>query len=85
MKKIEDKIVIFLKRMKKIGVELELGCNYPWIYIDTINGKRVTELFRAEHGFTLAFMPIRLGQELEFTDIKEIFKLIKKYRHGSNI
>ena len=75
----QDKITIFIGRLKKIGIEVKLGGNYPWIYIDYINGKRVTETFQANHGFTLAFTPIKKGQEMEFTDIKEIFKLIRNY------
>jgi hypothetical protein len=74
-----EKLDKFIQRMEKIGVKIRLSMNYPWIYITDINGIRVTETFKAEHGFTIAFMPIRLNQELEFTDIKEIFKLIKKY------
>ena len=69
----------FIERLKKIGIEMELVGNYPWIYIDKINGKRVTERFEGNHGFTIAFLPIRSDQEMEFTDIDEIFKLIKKY------
>lgn len=74
-----DKITIFIARLKKNGVNITLGNNYPWIYIDKINGKVVTEKFQANHGFTLAFIPIRKNVELEFTDISEIFKLIRKY------
>lgn len=75
----EDKIAIFINRLHKVGVEVKLGGNYPWIYIEHINGKRVTEIFQANHGFTLAFNPIKKGQEIKFTDITEIFKLIRKY------
>ena len=69
----------FIERLKKIGIEVELVGNYPWIYIDKINGKRVTERFEGNHGFTIAFLPVRNDQEMEFTDIVEIFKLIRKY------
>ena len=75
----KDKITIFIGRLQKIGVEVKLGGNYPWIYIEHINGKRVTETFQANHGFTLAFTPIKKEQEIEFTDTKEIFKLIREY------
>lgn len=75
-----DKIKIFVERLAKIGIDVELVGNYPWIYIETINGKRVTELFKGNHGFTIAFLPIKKGQELHFTDIKKIFKLIRKYK-----
>lgn len=75
----EDKLTIFVDRLKKIGVDIKLVGNYPWIYIDSINGKTVTEKFQAIHGFTVAFLPIRTEQEMQFTDIAEIFKLIRKY------
>lgn len=74
------KLTTFIERMKKLGIEIELMGNYPWIYIHTINGKRVTEKFQGNHGFTIAFTPIKTGQELNFTDITEIFKLIRKYK-----
>lgn len=71
-----NKLDTFIKRLAKVGVIVELFGNYPWIYIDTINGKKVTEKFMAEHGFTIAFM----SRGIEFTDITEIFKLIRKYK-----
>jgi hypothetical protein len=74
------KLTTFVERLKKIGVDITLLGNYPWIYIDTINGKRVTEKFEGNHGFTIAFSPIKKDQEMQFTDIGEIFKLIRKYR-----
>lgn len=79
-KKMENKITIFIERMKKVGVDIILSSNYPWIYIDHINGKRVVETFEANHGFTLAIIPIRPDCEIEFSNIKEIFKLIRKYK-----
>jgi hypothetical protein len=75
----KDKITIFVERLKKIGIEVKLAGNYPWVYLDEINGKRVIEKFQGNHGFTIAFLPIRENQELNFTDISEIFKLIRKY------
>ena len=75
-----DKITILIGRLKKLGITIELFCNYPWIYLDRINGKKVKEKYQAEHGFTIAFLPIRANQELKFTDLKVIFSLIKKYR-----
>ena len=74
-----DKIKVLHDRLEKIGIDVMFAANYPWIYIDRINGKRVTETFKADHGFTVAFYPIRKDQELNFTDIKEIFKLLRKY------
>ena len=53
--------------------------NFAVPQIQEINGKRVTETFEGNHGFTIAFLPIRNNQQMRFTDIAEIFKLIRKY------
>jgi hypothetical protein len=75
-----DKITRFVERLKKIGIEVKLQGNFPWVYIDEICGIRVTERFAANHGFTLIFLPGRNDSPVsEFTDIEEIFKLIRKY------
>jgi len=75
----QDKLTSFINRMNRIGIDIELFSNIPWIYINSINGKRVTETFQANHGFTIAFLPIKNDKEIEFTDITETFKLIRKY------
>lgn len=75
-----EKVTIFVNRLQKIGIKIELVGNFPWIYLDKVNDKKVTEKFQAKHGFTIAFLPIRKGQELKFTDIAEIFKIIYKYK-----
>ena len=75
-----QKLDIFVKRLAKLNIHVCLLGNYPWIYLDRVNGKKVTERFQAEHGFTIAFTPIKPGRELQFTDIKEIFKIIRKYK-----
>lgn len=74
-----DKLETFLNRMKKLNIDIELAGNYPWIYINKINGKKVVEKFRANHGFTIAFLSVKKEREIRFTDIGEIFRLIRKY------
>lgn len=69
----------FINRLKKIGIEVELFGNYPWIYLDTINGVKVKENFLADHGFTVFFAGVKFGEKEKITNIKEIFKLIRKY------
>jgi hypothetical protein len=69
----------FVKRLKKIGIEVEVMSNVPWIYLYKINGKLVKEKFHAEHGFTLAWFPVNIDNKAKFSDISEIFKLIRKY------
>ena len=75
-----DKLGVFVERLKKIGIDVKLSGNFPWIYLDEINGVRVTDRFEANHGFTVMFLPGRNDSPVsEFTDITEIFKLIRKY------
>lgn len=70
---------VFTNRMKRIGINLELVGNYPWIYLDKINGIKVQEKFHSEHYFTIAFTSVKFDGEIKLTDLKEIFKLIRKY------
>jgi hypothetical protein len=75
-----DKITRFVERLKKIGIEVKLTGNYPWVYIDKICGVKVKETLAANHGFTLIFLPVRNDSPpSEFTDITETFKIIRKY------
>ena len=77
----EDNVVNRLvRRLEKINIKVELFGNYPWIYLNKVNGNKVKETFRGEHGFTIAFHPIRQGQVMTLTDITEIFNIIRKYR-----
>ena len=81
-KKTGDKIKVFVERLKKIGIDVKLSGNYPWVYITEICGKRVTEKFYGNHGFTIIFLPVRNDSPpSDFTDIEEIFKLIRKYKN----
>jgi hypothetical protein len=81
-----DKIRVFVERLKKIGIEVKLVGNYPWVYIDEICGIRVKEKFEGNHGFTLIFLPARTDSPpSDFTDITEIFKLIRKYVREANL
>lgn len=77
-----SKLQVFRNRMKKLGIELELWSNYPWIYIDKVNGNKVQEedYFYGNHGFTIGFHPFRPDQVFDFTDISRIFQLIRKYK-----
>jgi hypothetical protein len=75
-----DKIKVFVERLKKIGIEVKLMGNFPWVYIDEICGIKVREKLYGNHGFTLIFLPGRTDSPpSEFTDIAETFKLIRKY------
>ena len=66
------------KRLHKLGIEITLVGNYPWIYLHKVNGNLVKEKFMAEHGFTIAFLVGR--HDMQLTDRKKIFEIIRKYR-----
>ena len=70
-------------RLKKIGIEIEMTGNYPWIYLEKVNGNRIKkeDFFYGNHGFTIAFLPIKPDKKMELTDIKQVFKIIRKYRN----
>ena len=75
-----DKIKVFVERLKKLGIEIKLQGNFPWVYIDEICGLKVEEKLYGNHGFTLIFLPGRTDSPpSDFTDIRETFKLIRKY------
>ena len=79
----EDNVINRLvPRLKKIGINVELVGNYPWIYLEKVNGNRIKkeDFFRGNHGFTIAFSPIRKDQVMELTDIRKVFEIIRKYK-----
>ena len=79
----EDNVINRLvPRLRKIGISVELFGNYPWIYLDKVNGNKIKreDYFRGNHGFTIAFSPIRNDQKMELTDIGKVFEIIRKYK-----
>ena len=75
------KLKIFIQRMKKIGIDIEINGNYPWVYIDSINGNKIKEedFYNSDYGYTIAFLPIRHIEKLELLDINKTINLIRKY------
>ena len=77
-----NEIEVFINRMRKIGIELELDGNVPWIYLKSVNGNRVREIdYNANHGYTIAWYPVRMGVEPRLdSDLNRTFDIIRKYR-----
>ena len=71
-----------VQRLKKIGINIEMVGNYPWIYLDKVNGNGIKkeDYFCGNHGFTIAFYPIRKDQVMELTDTRKVFEIIRKYK-----
>lgn len=62
-------------RLSKIGIQIELGCNLPWIYLEKVNGMKVTERINARHGFCIGYttIPCNLSHRRDlFRKIREI-------------
>lgn len=68
----------FHDRLAKIGIDVMMSGNYPWIYLDTVNGHKVWEKYMASHGFTVFFRGVRPGQNDECPDIGRVFKKIRE-------
>jgi hypothetical protein len=60
----------FVRRLDRIGIDVQLSANAPWVYLDSVNGIEVTELFKAEHGFTAFWLPVNVGQDIVSTGVQ---------------
>ena len=67
-----------MKRMEKLNIDIGLVCNYPWIYLDTVNGKKVKGTFKANHGFTAFMMNVNNGEH-HMSDRRVLFNKIREY------
>lgn len=68
----------FTRRLKAIGIEVEMSSNVPWLYLDKVNGREVKERYMAEHGFTAMWMPVSLGKNIEFSDRRKVFAKVRE-------
>jgi very-short-patch-repair endonuclease len=69
-----SKITRFVNRLNKLGINVELTGNYPWVYLSKVNDRVIRERFMANHGFTVFF--VNNGETV--TDIKKIFSKIRE-------
>lgn len=67
-------ITSFHNRLAKIGIDVTFTGNYPWVYLDKVNGKVVRERYEGNHGFTVFFT----GKEDTITNIPRIFKKLRQ-------
>jgi hypothetical protein len=78
----QDPLSTLRQRMQRIGIEIEFVGNIPWIYLDKVNGNRIKqEDFTANHGFNIAWYPIRNDEKIKFAETpKTIISIIRKYK-----
>jgi hypothetical protein len=79
-----NEVQVFINRLKKIGITLELMGNYPWIYLNKVNGNKIEseDWVNANHGYCIAWSGVKLNEEphLNWYHIKKTFELIRKYK-----
>lgn len=66
---------VFVARMKKLGITMKFSSSIPWVYVNEVNGKIVTEKYASEHGFCIGYR----NNYFKFEYEKEMFNLIRKY------
>lgn len=70
---------IFHDRLKRIGIDVTFYMNYPWVYFNTINGKKVKGKYLSDDSFTVFFARVKSEQkEFKITDISKVFAKIRK-------
>jgi len=52
-----NRISLFVKRLEKIGVRVDLLGNFPWVYLHKVNDVKVEGSFHADHGFCIGYYP----------------------------
>ena len=67
----------FTERLAKIGIKLTYIGNYPWVYLDTVNGKKVKGTFMANHGFSAFTLGVNDGVH-RISDRRVLFNKIRE-------
>ncbi len=76
----------FITRLKRIGIDVTFVGNYPWVYLDTVNGTRVRGTFQAEHGFTAFWLTLPSAPDkYQITDIRTVFAKIRETLNNKKI
>jgi hypothetical protein len=70
----------FVRRLKRIGIDVQLSANAPWVYLDSVNNQVLMgELFMANHGFTAFWLPVHEGRDIVFTDRRKVIAKVREY------
>ena len=65
------------RRLKRIGIDIDLVGNLPWIYLRSVNGNKISkEDWTDNHGYTIAFYNL----EIEMPYLEKTFIIIRKYK-----
>ena len=65
------------RRLLKINIDITLSVNYPWVYLDTVNGKKVKVKKNANHGYCVAIVSMSKHHRGSVF-IRDMFEQIRK-------
>lgn len=73
------KIITLITRLEKIGIKIKLYKSHPCIYLEYVNGKRIYDPDPEYHkDIEIAYYTLK--GEIKFNSLKELFKIIRKYK-----
>ena len=75
----ENPISVLVKRLAKLNITVEFTSNIPWIYLNKVNGNKVTTKLDSDYGFTAFWYPIKTNREIKVNSITKLFKEIRKH------
>ena len=67
-------LIRLVERCAILGIQLEFMANYPWIYLEKVNGKPVQGTYRSDYGFTAFF---HTKEHLKFSNRRMVFQKIR--------
>lgn len=73
-----QKIHKFISRLRRIGIDVELEANLPWVYLHKVNGNKILQKKYANHGFCIFMVPVFTKCDPWVVDLKEVFGLIRE-------
>lgn len=68
---------ILTSRLKRIGIDITLNGNLPWVYLSHVNDIKVEGTYMAEHGFCAFMLPMKKDGVVKFTNRREVFNKIR--------
>ena len=75
----DNPISVLTKRLSKLNITVEFTSNIPWIYLNKVNGNKITTKLDSDYGFTAFWYPIKTDGEIKINNITKLFKEIRKH------
>lgn len=79
-----ETLEILKRRLDNIGVEVEFGFRFPWVYLEKVNGKEVKTTYYSKLKCVIGFNPYEDETLFKFMPGINIFDVIRKYLEDDN-